>query len=265
MSRRALGALAAVAGGALLLAGCSSAAPEPGSSPASSPSEEALTGSITVLAAASLTETFDALGAAFEAEHPGTTVTFSYGGSSSLAQQIVSGAPADVFAAANESTMQTVDDAGLAVDPTIFATNVLELVVPPGNPGGVTGLADLARPELAIALCDVAVPCGSATQQLLDQEGITAQPDTLEQDVKLVLTKVQLGEADAGLVYVTDAATAGDAVEGIAIPEAQSVVNRYPIATIDGSPNAALAAAFVAFVLSEEGRAALAEAGFGAP
>lgn len=252
---------------ALLLAGgLAACAPEAPPAETSSPEPtDDLTGTVTVLAAASLTETFDALEAAFESEHPDVDIVLGYGGSSALAQQIVTDGGADVFAAANESTMQTVTDAELADEPTIFATNVLELAVPAGNPAGVTGLADLADPDLTVVLCDVAVPCGSAAQQLLATQGIVAAPDSLEQDVKAVLTKISLGEADLGLVYVTDVRAAGDQVEGIEIPEAASAVNRYPIAVLSETANAAAAQAWVDLVLSSVGQDALADAGFGAP
>lgn len=243
---------------ALILAGCS-APVEP------SDQGDGLSGSVTVFAAASLTETFDALAAEFEVAHPDVDVVLNYGGSSGLATQITEGAPADVFAAANESTMTTVVEADDAADPIVFTTNTLVLVVPEGNPAGVTGLADLANPALAVALCDQAVPCGSAAQTLLDSAGVTAAPDTLEEDVKAVLTKVELGEADAGLVYVTDAHASGSTVEIIYVPEAQEVVNRYPIAVLTGAPNPDAAQAWVDFVLSEEGQSALADAGFVAP
>lgn len=258
MNRPRIALVAAL--GVLALAGC--AAPV-GSAP--TPEADTLEGTVTVFAAASLTETFDALEAEFEAAHPNVDVVLSYGGSSALATQITEGAPADVFAAANESTMTTVTEAGDAGDTTIFTTNSLELVVPAGNPADVTGLADLANPDLAIALCDPAVPCGSAAQALLDSADITASPDTLEQDVKAVLTKVELGEADAGLVYITDVKAAGDTVEGIIVPEAAAVINRYPIAVLTGAPNPDAAQAWVDFVLSEDGQSALADAGFVAP
>lgn len=248
---------------ALVLAGCAPSAPAPTATPTAE--RDTLIGTLTIFAAASLTETFDALAADFEVEHPDVDVVLNYGGSSALATQIIEGAPADVFAAANEATMASVVDAEGAADPTVFATNVLELVVPAGNPGGVTGLADLADPDLAIALCDVAVPCGSAAQALLDAAGVTAAPDTLEQDVKAVLTKVALGEADAGLVYRTDVQAAGDEVEGIEVPEADDVVNRYPIAALADAPNPDAAGAWVAFILSPPAQSALASAGFGTP
>ncbi|CAN5340045.1 molybdate ABC transporter substrate-binding protein [soil metagenome] len=258
----------ALLGAALGLAGCSASdGGEPGdtSAPAPAPAGSELTGTLTVFAAASLTETFEALATKFEEVNPSLDVVLNYGGSSALAEQINQGAPADVFAAANEKTMQTVVEAGGASDPTIFATNVLELVVPAGNPAGITGLSDLANPDLTIVLCDVAVPCGSAAQQLLDAAGIVAAPDSLEQDVKSVLTKIELGEADAGLVYVTDVQAGGDQVDGIKVPEAADVVNKYPIAVLTAAGNPDAAQAWVDFVLSAAGQAALADAGFGAP
>jgi molybdate transport system substrate-binding protein len=245
---------------AVVLAACSTPAPLAGTPPPG-----ALQGTVTVLAAASLTEAFDALAASFESEHPGVDVVLGYGGSSALATQIIQGAPADVFAAADEATMQSVVEAGHAQRPTIFTTNTLEIAVPAGNPARVTGLADLAEEDPAIALCDPHVPCGSAAQTLLDSAGIVAKPDTLEQDVRAVLTKIELGEADAGLVYITDVVAAGDAVEGIEVPEAAEVVNRYPIAVLSESPNAKAAHAWVEYVLSPDGRRMLAAAGFVAP
>ena len=252
------------AAGIVLLAGCSAPVP------AATEEGDTLSGTVTVLAAASLTDVFDDLAAQFEAEHPGVDVVLSYGGSSALAAQIVSGSPADVFASANESTMATVTDASLADGPVVFATNTLELVVPAGNPGGVTELADLANPDLTIALCDPAVPCGSAAAQLLDAAGVVASVDTLEEDVKAALTKIALGEVDAALVYRTDVTAAGDEVEGIEVPEAADVVNNYPIALLvdaaDAEADAAEAAqAFIDFVLSPVGRQVLQDAGFGAP
>lgn len=248
---------AAAVAGILLLAGCSAPAPaEDGT---------ALSGTVTVLAAASLTDVFDDLAARFTADNPGVEIVLSSGGSSALAEQIVSGSPADVFASANESTMRSVAAEGLAVDPVVFTSNVLELAVPAGNPGGVTGLADLADPGLTIALCDPAVPCGAAAEQLLARAGVTASADTLEEDVRAALTKVALGEVDAALVYRTDVIAAGDEVVGIEIPEAGSVVNRYPISLLADAPNARAARAFIDFVLGDAGRAVLTDAGFGAP
>ena len=251
-------ALAAI----VALAGCATKA---GSQPDASAPTDAAAATVTVFAAASLTEAFDELAERFEAEHPLVEVVLNSGGSAALAQQIVEGAPADVFASAAQPPMQTVIDAGLARDAVVFATNTLELVVPAGNPGGVTGLDDLARPELRVALCDVTVPCGAASEALLARQGVAASADTLESDVKAVLTKVVLGEVDAALVYRTDVIAAGGAVEGIEVPGAASVVNRYPIAAMTDAADPDVAADFVSFVTGSDGRAVLATAGFGAP
>lgn len=212
---------------------------------------------VTVFAAASLTESFGQIADAFEAENPNVTVTFNFGGSSGLATQIVEGAPADVFAAASPATMALVTDAGLAIDPIDFATNILEIAVSAGNPSEVTGLTDFANPDLAIAVCAVEVPCGAAAAGALETAGVVASIDTYEQDVKAVLTKVELGEVDAGLVYRTDVLAAGAAVEGI---EVAGPVARYPIAALTPAGRA-----FVAFVLGDAGQKILNEAGFGAP
>jgi molybdate transport system substrate-binding protein len=266
-SALAAGLLVLAAGA--VLSGCAEGG-DPAASASPTPATDAAPMTLTVFAAASLTEAFDILAGDFEAAHPNVDVALSYGGSAALAQQIVEGAPVDVFASAAEPQMQVVVDAGLATGPIVFATNTLELVVPAGNPASIMGLEDLADPDLRIALCDATVPCGAASAELLAQEGVTGSPDTLESDVKAVLTKVLLGEVDAGLVYRTDAVAAGDAIEGIEVPGAASVVNRYPIAAVGGAPDAAAAhtaaaADFVAFVTGEAGRALLADAGFGAP
>lgn len=245
----------------LALAGCSA----PPAGPAVAPPATAPSGTLTVFAAASLTDVFAELGDSFEAQNPGVRVVFNFGGSSGLAEQIVQGAPADVFAAASPATMATVTDAGLALDPATFATNTLELAVPAGNPGAVLALADLARDGLVVALCAPEVPCGAASATALGAAGIVASVDTYEQDVKAVLTKIELGEVDAGLVYRTDVSAAGDTVEGIPFAEAASAVNDYPIVAAAESRNPRAAAAFVAFVLSDSGRALLDGAGFGAP
>ncbi len=223
-------------------------------------------GQITVFAAASLTETFTALGDQFEAAHPGTTVTFNFAGSSALAQQINQGAPADVFASAAPTNMQQVQDTGaVTATPTTFARNRLQIAVPAGNPATITGLADFGRPEARIALCADQVPCGAAATKAFQAAGVTPQPDTLEQDVKAVLTKVRLGEVDAALVYKTDVTAAGEQVEGIDFPEAAQAVNDYPIAPLATAPNAAGATAFVDHVLSGTGRTVLTNAGFDSP
>ena len=252
--------VALVATTVFVLAGCASSA-----EPSPAQSDPALTGTVTVFAAASLTESFSEIEKQFEERNPGVDVVLNLGGSSTLAEQIVQGAPADVFAAANPQTMKTVVDASLATEQTIFVTNTLEIVVPAGNPGGVTGLADLARPELAIALCAQEVPCGAATEQAFAAAGLSAAPDTLEQDVKAVLTKVRLGEVDAGIVYRTDVKAAGGDVVGIPFDEAADVVNDYPISTLTDAPNPTVAKAFVEFVLSDAARSVFDEAGFGVP
>ena len=215
-------------------------------------------------AAASLNQVFPALAKSFEQEHPGTTVTFSFGGSSALAAAIVSGAPVDVFAAASSKTMQTVTDASLnAAEPVVVAQNKLEIAVPPGNPGKITGLSDFADASKTIVVCAQEVPCGAAAQQVFDIAGITAQPDSYEPDVTSVLTKVEEGEADAGLVYVTDVRAADGEVDGIRFPQADRAVTAYPIAALKGSGNAALARAWVAYVAAHE--ADLQAVGFLAP
>ena len=222
-------------------------------------------GTITVFAAASLTEAFTTIARDLEAEVPGTTVVLNLGASSALAQQVVSGAPADVFAAASPATMATVVDAGAAEQSTTFATNTLQIAVPPGNPGGVTGLADLADPARTIALCAPEVPCGAASEEVFDAAGLTGAPDTLEEDVKAALTKVQLGEVDAALVYRTDVQAAGDGVEGIEFAEAADVVHGYSICTMTDAPSPAGALAFVQLVTSDAGQEALTAAGFSLP
>lgn len=232
---------------------------------ASAESGEVPSGKITVLAAASLTESFETIGADFEAANEGTAITFSFGSSSTLATQIKEGAPVDVFASANESTMQQVTDAGLNDEPAQFATNVLEIAVPPGNPGDIAGLQDFADENLRIAICAPEVPCGSAAEKVFESAGIEAKPDTLEQDVKATLQKVQLDEVDAALVYRTDVVSAGDQVEGMPFDEAESAVNNYPIATLTEAPNPELAKAFTEYVLSGEGAEVLSGVGFGTP
>ena len=248
----------------LLLAGCGGSADD-GAAVAPDPSAAEVGGPLTVFAAASLTDVFTDLGKRFEADRPGLDVQFNFAGSSALATQVTQGAPADVFASANEAQMAVVADAGLADDPQVFAANVLQIAVPAGNPAGITGLADLGREELTIAVCAPQVPCGAAAEDVLAAAGVAAAPDTLEEDVRAALTKVELGEVDAALVYTTDVTAAGDAVEGIDVPEAEQVVNEYPIAALADAPNPEAAAAFVELVRSEEGQQALADAGFRVP
>ena len=260
---RILPAAVALAAAALAMTGCAST-PDP--TPTPTGTADALTGSITVFAAASLTQTFEQLADAFEAEHPGTRITFSFAGSSDLVAQLIEGAPGDVFASANEANMTKLVDAGLADgEPTVFATNVLEIAVPPGNPGGVTDFASLADPGLRLVVCAEAVPCGAATVVVEAATGVVLAPVSEENAVTDVLGKVASGEADAGLVYATDVLGADGAVEGIPFPESAEAVNRYPIVRVAGAANAELADAFIAYVLGAEGAASLAAAGFGTP
>lgn len=215
---------------------------------------------LTVFAAASLTKTFTELGKEFEADHDGTTVKFSFGGSSDLVEQITSGAPADVFASADTNNMDKLG--GEAENRKDFASNTLEIAVPPGNPAGIATFADLAKPGVKLVICAPEVPCGTATATVAKNAGVTLKPVSQEQSVTDVLGKVSSGEADAGLVYVTDVKGAGDSVEGITFPESSSVVNTYPIATVKGGKHAELAKDFEDFVLSEAGQKVLAAAGF---
>jgi molybdate transport system substrate-binding protein len=246
--------LAVLVVGAVLVAGCG------GGEPAGSESRE-----LTVFAAASLTATFTELGDRFQAEHPGATVRFNFGGSSDLAQQIVNGAPADVFASASDATMKTVTDAGAASSPTLFATNVLQIATAPGNPEGITSFADLADPELKVVVCAPQVPCGATAEKIEKATGVTLTPVSEEPDVKSALGKVTSGDADAGLVFVTDVAAAGDDVQGVSFPEAEQAVTNYPIAVLDGAPQQDLAAEFQELITGPDGRAALEAAGFGTP
>jgi len=219
-----------------------------------------------VYAAASLTATFEELGKDFEQAHDGVEVTFNFAGSSDLVSQIQSGAPADVFASADEATMAKLTAEGLnGSDPELFATNTLQIAVPPDNPAGISSLQDLAEPGLNLVTCAPEVPCGVAAQGVAKAAGVTLRPVSEEQSVTDVLAKVTTGEADAGLVYVTDVLAAGSAVHGIDFPEARAVVNSYPIATIADSANDDLAEAFVDLVLSDDGRRVLTDAGFGQP
>ena len=227
-----------------------------------------VTGEVTVLAAASLTGAFTELGKGFEAANPGTRVRFSFAASSALATQVNQGAPADVFAAADTATMDKVvapGAAGTASPPTTFATNRLEIIVGTGNPKGIRGLADLAAAGVVYVTAGEGVPIGAYARQALDKARVTLTPRSLESDVKGIVTKVTLGEADAGIVYATEVKAAGDKAEGVRIPDDTNVVSTYPIAPLKGGKNPTAAAAFVRYVTSEEGRAVLARFGFTAP
>jgi molybdate transport system substrate-binding protein len=269
MRTRALFALSAAA--TMVLAACGgSSSDDPASAGSSSAATSSaggdLTGTLTVFAAASLTDVFGELGDQLMADNPDLEVQFNFAGSSALATQLTQGAPADVFASANQPQMTVVTDAGLeGEEPTVFTENVLEIAVPADNPGAVTGLADFANPDLTLAICAAEVPCGAAAAQVFEAAGITAVPDTEEEDVRAALTKVELGEVDAALVYASDVQSAGSAVVGIEFPEAEGAINEYPICSLAEAPNPEAAQAFLDLVLSDDGQEALEAAGFRAP
>lgn len=259
-----LATVLAVFGGACGIApdgGDGSGAPE-----AAGTGADAVEGDLLVSAAASLTEAFGEMAAAFGTAHPGVSVRLNLAGSATLRAQILEGAPADVFASADRANMERVAAAGEAAgEPVLFARNLLAIAVPAGNPAGVTGLGDLGREEILVGLCARGVPCGDFARAVLDRAGVTPAPDTEEPDVRALLTKVALGELDAAVVYVTDVRAAGGAVEGIAIPDTENVTADYPVAVLAGAPHPVAARAFVDFVLSPSGRAILARHGFAAP
>lgn len=248
---------------ALSVAGCSSEAT--GNATGAS-SASGVSGSITVFAAASLKTTFTQMATDFEASNPGTTVNLSFAGSSDLLTQITSGAPADVFASADTKNMDKLAEVELVEGtPTDFATNVLQIAVPPSNPASISSLEDLASPGAKVVICAPQVPCGSATKKVEEAAQITLRPVSEESSVTDVLGKVTSGEADAGLVYVTDVKTAGDKVKGIEFPDSDAAVNIYPISTVKTSKNKELADAFIAAVTGAQGQAVLSAAGFGTP
>ena len=220
---------------------------------------------IRVFAAASLTESFTELGKQFEKDHPGTKVQFSFGPSSGLAEQIGSDAPADVFASASPSNMDTVVQAGDAKDPQDFATNSMEIATPPDNPAAIASVNDLAKKGVKVAVCQPQVPCGKVAAEVFTKAGVDVKPVTEEVDVKSVLTKVTLKEVDAGMVYVTDVQAAGDKVKGVQIPADQNASTSYPIATLTHSKHEKQASEFVDLVLSDAGTKVLEDAGFESP
>jgi molybdate transport system substrate-binding protein len=218
-----------------------------------------------VSAAASLTDAFAEIESAFEEGNPGVDAVLNLGSSGALREQILEGAPVDVFASANTSNMAQVAETGeLSGEAEIFATNSLQIAVPTGNPGGVTGLEDFARDELLIGLCAEDVPCGDFGRQALANAGVTPSIDTNEPDVRALLNKIEAGELDAGITYVSDVLSTGT-LEGLEIPAEVNVVAEYPIATLAGAPNPDAAAAWVEFVLSDEGQAILTSHGFESP
>lgn len=241
---------------AALCAACGQSAPA-----AATPS--ALGGSITVFAAASLTDSFKALSTSFRAAHPGVTVQVNFGGTPTLVTQIEQGAQADVLASADTANMDKLKGDGFTDGtPQVFAHNQLEIVVAPSNPKGVTGLADLAKPGVIYISEAATVPAGKYSLQALAKAGVTVTPKSLETDVKSVVSKVALGEADAGIVYTTDVKAAGSKVRGVPIPAAYNVVATYPLVAVKGTKNSAVANAFIAYVLSSAGQSTLESFGF---
>ncbi|KUI40883.1 molybdate-binding protein [Mycobacterium sp. GA-1199] len=222
--------------------------------------------SLMVFAAASLNRVFTEIGTQFEKDHPGTRVEFSFAGSADLATQLMQGARADVFASADTVNMDKVADAGLlAGDPVDFASNTLVIVVSPGNPKEVKTIGDLARPGITVVVCAPAVPCGAASRKVEQAAGVALNPVSEESSVTDVLNKVTSGQADAGIVYVTDARDAGMRVTTVPLAEAADVVNVYPIATLSDSSQQDLARAFVDAVTGDAGQRVLGAAGFGEP
>lgn len=267
--RRLLSSLAVALGSALgtaLLAGCGGTATAPApAAPGEAPGGTATT-KLTVSAAASLTGAFGTLQERFEQANPGVDLVLNYGGSSGLAQQITNGAPVDVFAAADTSTMDAVAKAGLvAGEPRTFVTNKLQIAVPKGNPKNIAGFADLARPGLKVVVCAAQVPCGSAEKKVEQATGVKLAPVSEESEVTSVLGKVGSGDADAGVVYVTDVLSAPDKVTGVPFPEADTAINAYPIAVLKQAEDAALAQKWLDLVQGPAGQKVLREAGFGPP
>lgn len=265
-TRRMLKVTGAGAAALLALSACSSSDSDSGKtsdSSASASASDKLSGEVTVFAAASLKESFTTLGKEFEKEHPGTKVTFSFGGSDALAASITGGAPADVFASASPKTMKIVTDAGDAAGtPATFVRNQLEIATLPGNPDKIASLKDLTESGLKVVLCDKTVPCGAAAEKAIEAGKLKLTPVSYEEDVKSALNKVVLKEADAAVVYKTDVKAAGDKVEGVEFPESADAINDYPITVLKESQNSDAAKAFIALVQSAEGQKVLSEAGF---
>ena len=267
-ARRRFTALVAAAGlSALVLTGCGGHSGG-GDAAASSGGSGSGDGEKTlrVSAAASLTQSFDTLAEDFEKDHPGVDVDVNYGGSSGLVQQLTEGAPADVFASADEKNMKKLTDAGLAKgEPQVFATNVLTLVVPQSNPAGIESFQDVVDKNVKLVTCAPEVPCGAATQKVEKANGAALKPVSQENAVTDVLGKVTSGQADAGIVYVTDAKSAGDRVKTLEIPRADQAVNTYPVVALDKAENPDLAREFVNLVTGDRGQKVLKDAGFGTP
>jgi molybdate transport system substrate-binding protein len=246
----------------LLTVACGGAASQ--SSP--SPSADQVTGNLTVLAAASLTDAFNTIGGQFKAKHSGVDVKFSYAGSPTLVTQIQQGAPADLFASADQPNMQKVVDGGLSSGaPKVFARNKLEIVVQAGNPKQIQSVADLAKPGLKVDVCAPGVPCGTYSTTVFSKAAVKVTPVSQEDNVKAVVTKVSLGEADAGIVYTTDVQSGGSKVNGVTIPDDQNVTATYPIVQLKAAANAKTAQAFIEFVTGSVGQKTLAGYGFLSP
>jgi molybdate transport system substrate-binding protein len=262
MFRRHIKVLAATGAASLVaLAACSSSSSS--TAPAAVASQAKPTGTLVVFAATSLTDAFNKIADQFEAANPGVTVKFNYNGSSSLATQITQGAPADVFASASPTNMKTVTEASLeSTTPKTFAANQGEIMVEAGNPSHVKSVSDLASPSLKVVTCAPSVPCGALATQIFKNAAVTVNPVSQEQNVGGVVTKVSLGEADAGIVYVTDVKANGSKTAGVAIPADQNATTTYPIAEIKGAPNATAAAAFISYVLGPDGQQVLKSFGF---
>ena len=248
---------------ALVLAACSSSTSTPS---ASSSGAGKVSGTVVVFAATSLTDAFNKIGAQFEKAHPGVTVKFNYNGSSSLATSITQGAPADVFASAAPANMKTVTDAGDAVGtPQVFTRNTGEIMVEKGNPKKITSVKDLANPAIKVAVCAPEVPCGAVATAIFQNAGVTVKPVSEETNVGGVVTKVTLGEVDAGIVYVTDVKESEGKAIGVPIPASQNDITEYPIAQVKGAPNATAGKAFISYVLGPDGQKVLASFGFMPP
>jgi molybdate transport system substrate-binding protein len=248
----------------VLATGCGSSG-SGSASPSPSGGGSTLTGPLTVFAAASLTESFNDAKATLQSAHPGLSITYSFAGSQQLVAQIRNGAPADVIATADTTTMDTLSRAGLVDTPRVFAHNKLEIVVAPGNPKGITSLADLARQNLTVVLEDPSVPAGTFARQALRKANVVVNPRSLELDVKSELEKVALGEADAGIVYVTDVTAASSKVSGVAIPDDQNVIATYPIAVVKAASHPSAARAFVDDAVAGTTQRALRARGFQGP
>lgn len=227
-------------------------------------SPENMSGEVVVFAAASLAGAFTKIGDAFSSAHPDVDVVLNVGASSALVSQIAEGAPADVFASADERSIARLPRVRVG-DPVVFATNTMEIVVAPGNPLGIRGLTDVADPELIVVICSPEVPCGGYAAEVIARAEVELTPKSFEQNVSAVVAKVTLGEADAGIVYRTDVAAAGDDAAGVEIPADVNVVARYPIAVTADAPNRVGAEAFVEFVTSAQAAEILAAYGFGSP